>query len=71
MIAKDADGNFVLTAYDSSREKKDKKRSEADATRLYQSIFENENGNLVSQNSALLDKGKFKYSECASACCDL
>ncbi len=56
VVIKSADGNFVLTAYDQTRPKSEKKRSEADATRLYQSIFGTEDGNLVPQSSASGDK---------------
>ncbi len=63
VVIKDSDGNFVLTAYDTTRKSGDKKRGEADATRLYQSIFENGNGNLVSQNSASPYKDNKNNSE--------
>jgi len=56
-VVEDEFGNYVLTAYGTSRKKAERKRSEADASRLYQSIFENEDGNLVPQNSTSNDKG--------------
>gem|GEM_PF-5313572 len=56
IVVRDDNGNWVLNAYNITRKKTDKKRSEADATRLYQSIFENGDGNLVLQNSATDDK---------------
>ena len=42
----------VVAAYDKTHKAKDKKRSEEDATRLHQDIFDEENGELVSPNSA-------------------
>ncbi len=56
VVTKDETGNYVLTVYDVIRAKASKKRSEADATSLYQSIFGAANGNLVSQHSASVGK---------------
>ena len=52
-IEKKDDGNWIVTALDQSRKKKEKKRSEQDATLLHQSIFGEENGELVSRQPAL------------------
>ena len=49
----------MLTAYDTSRPVREKRRSEADATRLHQSIFGYGDGHLVPQDSASSD-GKVK-----------
>ena len=54
VVAKDEDGNFVLTAYDITRKQEEKKRSEEDATHLDQSIFA-EDGTLVPQTQLSSD----------------
>ena len=50
VVIKGNDGKWVLNAYDTTRSKAEKKRNEADASRLYQSIFKTADGNLVPQN---------------------
>lgn len=52
VVVKANEGQYVLTAYDASRPVKEKRRSEADATRLHQSIFVYGDGHLVPQDSA-------------------
>lgn len=51
ILSKAQDGHFVVTAYDNTRNMESKIRSDADATRLRQSIFNNENGTPVSQST--------------------
>ena len=56
-VERDESGNWLVTALDASRKRKEKKRSEQDATLLHQSIFGGENGELVSQQPALKGVG--------------
>ena len=57
-IDRNEEGNWIVTALDTTRKQKEKKRSEQDATRLHQSIFGEENGELVSPQSASLSTNK-------------
>ena len=59
VVVRTDEGQYVLTAYDASRPVGEKRRSEADATRLHQSIFGYGDGHLVPQDSASSEgKGK-------------
>ena len=55
--------NWVLTAYDSGRKLKKKKRSEVDATLVHQDIFNKENEELVSPNSTSANKDTTSLAE--------
>ena len=57
VVVRDTDGNYVLTTYDTTRSREEKRRSEADATRLYHDIFDTEDGNLVPPGLTYVGKG--------------
>ena len=62
VVVKDTEGNYVLTSYDTTRSKEGKRRSEADATRLYHDIFDREDGNLVPPSLTSDSKGNENIS---------
>lgn len=51
IVAKNQEGDFVVTAYDNSRSLSEKKRTEADATLFRQRVLEEMNGTPVSSSS--------------------
>ena len=63
IVEKTNSTNLVLTAYDSGRKLKKKKRSEVDATLVHQDIFNKENEELVSPNSTSANKDTTSNAE--------
>ena len=63
IVEKTNSTNWVLTAYDSGRKLKKKKRSEVDATLVHQDIFNKENEELVSPNSTSVHKDTTSLAE--------
>lgn len=72
IVAKNQEGDFVVTAYDNSRSLSEKKRTEADATLFRQRVLEEMNGTPVSPSSGsngevnASPSNKQAYSEAAA-----
>lgn len=63
IVAKNQEGDFVVTAYDNSRSAQEKKRTEADATLFRQRVLDEMNGTPVSSSPGSEFKDSSSFAE--------